>query len=85
MKRKTMTEVINLADRRRKKEMEEALARGRVPLMTTHNPMGSTSGHSVPPPPPNDSFADRILRIKASLEKINTLMAELKKQHNPKD
>lgn len=80
-----MTEVINLADRRRKKEIEETLARGRVPLMTTHNPISNTSGHPVPPPINGDSFADRIMRIKASLEKINSLMAELKKQHNPKN
>ena len=62
--------VINLAERRRRKEIEEALARGRVPL---------TPPNYVPPPPiNNDAFAERIMRIKASLEKINALMAELK-------
>jgi len=65
-------DIINLAERKRKKEVESSLARGRVPL---------TSTHLVPPPPSadGDSFADRIVRIKASLEKINILMADLKK------
>ena len=63
-------DIINLAERRRKKEIEEALARGRVPL----------TAHWVPMPPVNnDSFAERIMRIKASLERINALMADLKK------
>jgi len=43
----------------------KSLSRGRVPLMDTHLP-------------PDDSLSDRIQRIKESLNKINTLMQELK-------
>ncbi len=60
-----MSEVIEFASKR----LEAVISRGRVPLTRTHLEED------------DDTLAARILRIKASLEKINLLMAQLKKEN----
>lgn len=66
--------VIELGKFKLQKAKEKAIAEGKVPLMHTDIPSGR--------PPAADDFAERIMRIKSSLEKINQLMSELKKQSN---
>lgn len=68
--------VIDFHGFRRKKAEEESLARGRKPLYVSHS-RGHVQGRS-------DSqhlsdFSDRIANLRYSLEKINALMADLKK------
>jgi predicted transcriptional regulator len=69
--------VVELSGFRKKKETAEEFARGRNPLYVSHN-TGKISG-SKSAKTEEDNFGDRYQRIKASLEKINRLMAELKK------
>lgn len=59
-----MNNVIDLVKRR----IDSAIAHGRVPLSTTH----VDSVDSVP-------ITERVRRIKASLERINILMSEIRK------
>ena len=69
--------VIELSGFRKKKDTAEEFARGRNPLYVSHNTgkiSGSKSGETE-----EENFGDRYSRIKASLEKINCLMSELKK------
>jgi hypothetical protein len=68
--------VVSLSNFRQKKTTDEELARGRKPLYVSHMTgkiSDKESGES------EQDFGDRLGRIKASLEKINKLMAELKK------
>ncbi len=69
--------VIELSGFRKKKETAEEFARGRNPLYVSHN-TGKISG-SKSAETEEENFGDRYSRIKASLEKINRLMSELKK------
>ncbi len=73
--------VLDFSSFRRKKSEEQDLTRGRSkPLYISHKegnvtatPSGSLSSST------NENFGDRVSRIKASLDRINSLMAELKK------
>ena len=67
--------IIDLAEARRRKESRDSIARGRVPLIISHD--GSVSGHIKP----DCDSQERMQRIRSSLEKINQLMAELKQNH----
>ena len=67
--------IIDLAEAKRRKEANDSIARGRVPLLISHD--GLVSGHIKP----DGDFHARMQRIRSSLEKINNLMAELKKNH----
>lgn len=69
--------VVELSSFRKKKETAEEFARGRNPLYVSHD-TGKISG-SKNAKSEEENFGDRYQRIKASLEKINRLMAELKK------
>ncbi|MEZ4741155.1 MAG: hypothetical protein R3B45_01685 [Bdellovibrionota bacterium] len=73
---KSNAKVLNLAHFRKKKKEEETLSRGRKPLYISHTERKITS---KPGNNGNEDFSDRVSRIKASLERINTLMSELKK------
>ena len=76
--------VVDLGSYRNKKMVEESIARGRVPLCNTHlGDKVKTSPH-MKNEKGEDTLAERIVRIKASLEKINGLMAELKKNMKEK-
>lgn len=70
--------VFNLAAYREKKEAELEMGRGRTPLHVSHLD-GKVKGSPYFKRPQAEDFGDRMQRIKASLEKINELMAELKK------
>ncbi len=82
--------VVDFTNFKRSKEAEERFGRGRTPLSASHlekekpsqspqvrNPeVGSQMGAIGTGP---GDFGDRMRRIKASLEKINQLMIDLKK------
>jgi hypothetical protein len=71
--------VLDFASFRRKKTDEQDLTRGRSkPLYVSHKDgvISANPGHAGTT---GEDFGDRVSRIKASLERINSLMAELKK------
>lgn len=79
-----MADVVDLREFKRKKKQEDELTRGgRTPLYVSHS-TGKVTG--APPSttpkaesPVQSDFGDRLVRIRASLEKINRLMADLKR------
>lgn len=81
MKKKELEAASNVVDFttfKRGKQMDEELARGRTPLHVSHID-GKVKDSPHARRPEAGDFGDRMKRIKASLEKINQLMAELKK------
>ena len=76
--------VVDLSSYRSKKMAEEAIAHGRVPLCQTHLSEKLSSSPYLRGDKSEDSLAERIMRIKSSLEKINLLMTELKKNMKEK-
>lgn len=64
--------VVNFQNYKNKKASLEHLVRDRDPLYNTHLSQTGVTG---------TDFADRLVRIRASLTKINKLMAELKKSY----
>ncbi|MBQ48965.1 MAG: hypothetical protein CMP10_16385 [Zetaproteobacteria bacterium] len=66
---------------RSKKEFERDISRGRLPLHVSHLD-GKVKGSPHLNQDDKEDFSQRMQRIRQSLEKINLLMAELKK--NPK-
>ncbi len=70
--------IVDLSSYRRKKEVEQDLADGRRPLFVSHLDRKMTGTPHLRRPAAED-FGDRLQRIKSSLERINNLMAELKK------
>lgn len=72
----TDNNIINLKEYKErkveKKETADEFARGREPLYVSHQ-TGKVTGKESEP-----NFGDRLTRIRNSLEKINSLMAELK-------
>ena len=76
------TQIVDLASFRKKKEIDQELARGgRRPLYVSHM-TGKVTGQNPEAGGQNDTqadFGDRLQRIRSSLEKINRLMSELKK------
>lgn len=70
--------VVNFTEFRQKKKVTEELARGRNPLFISHQE-GKVKGSPHLNRPEAEDFGDRLQRVRASLEKINRLMAELKK------
>lgn len=76
------SQIVDLASFRKKKEIDQEMARGgRRPLYVSHM-TGKVSGVTPASGGQNDGqadFGDRLQRIRSSLEKINRLMSELKK------
>ena len=72
------SQVVDLAAFRQKKEITDNLARGRNPLYVSHAD-GKVTGSPHLKRPEAPDFGDRLQRIRTSLEKINSLMSELKK------
>ncbi len=70
--------VINLSVFRQKKSAEQEFGRGRSPLYMSHL-TGKVTGSLKDPKQAGADFGDRLQRIRASLDKINRLMSELKK------
>lgn len=68
-------QVFDFNSFRRKKQEAEQLAHGRKPLYVSHSEgkISSSLGEK------NEDFGDRVSRIRSSLDRINTLMSELKK------
>ena len=77
-----MSNVIPIFKNKEKKDLETSLADGRTPLFVSHLD-GKVKGSPHLKRPPED-FGDRIQRIRTSLEKINSLMAELRQQNGRK-
>ncbi len=72
-------EVIDLAAFRKKKDIATELTKGgRNPLYVSHL-TGKVSGKPQGNEPASPDFGDRLQRIRSSLDKINRLMADLKK------
>ena len=72
--------IIDFSTFRRKKTEEQDLTRGRSkPLYVSHNEGTVTTSPHADRSGKTEDFGDRVSRIKASLERINSLMAELKK------
>lgn len=76
--------VVELSAFRKKKESEKEISRGRLPLHVSHMD-GKVTGSPHFKRPKSDDFGDRMQRIKSSLEKINQLMADLKKSSQKQD
>jgi hypothetical protein len=70
--------VVDLTTFRRKKEADDEFGRGREPLYASHL-TGRVTGSPHLKRPDAPDFGDRLQRIRASLDKINRLMTELKK------
>ena len=65
--------VIDIKAFREKQAEQQALVRGRVPLYESHIKGDKVSTHD---------FALRISKLRQSIEKINALVADLKKRHS---
>lgn len=72
------SDILDLAEYRKKKSLNKDLARDRTPLYVSHL-SGKIIGSKDPP---KEDFGDRLMRIRSSLDKINKLMAELKHSAN---
>lgn len=71
--------IVDLASFRKQKEVTEDFAPGRSkPLYASHK-NGKVTGSPHLKSPEASDFGDRLTRIRTSLDKINRLMAELKK------
>ncbi len=77
-------DIVDLASFRKKKEVADNLSHGRQPLYMSHVD-GKVTGSPHFDGKHTDNFGDRLSRIRTSLEKINRLMAELKKVASDQD
>ena len=77
-KEKNPSNVVDFTNFKRSRDLDDQLSRGRTPLHVSHID-GKVKGSPHLRRPEADDFGDRMQRIKASLEKINQLMGELKK------
>jgi hypothetical protein len=70
--------VVDMASFRKKKSLDQEFARDRKPLYVSHL-TGKVSGSPNGKKTETGDFADRLQRIRSSLEKINRLMGDLKR------
>ncbi len=70
-------EIVSLVDFRRKKETKEELGQGRNPLYVSHM-QGKNAGSPHLENNESEDFGERLRRIRASLERINSIMNDLK-------
>lgn len=70
-------EIINLVEYKNKKKVDTELSPNRTPLYVSRQ-AGKISGSQAPE---SEDFGSRLARIRASLDKINCLMAELKQMN----
>lgn len=68
--------IINILEWKKKKHLDELLARGRTPLYVSH-----ATGKITGPGTDNADFGTRLERIRVSLDKINRLMASIKEMN----
>lgn len=78
-KNKNSENVVSLSNFRQKKKEEETLTRGRKPLYVSQKDGKVTGSPHLNKGEKDEDFAQRVSRIKSSLERINSLMSELKK------
>ena len=83
MENKTQNNIVDFGEFRKKKEFEDKVAKGRTPLFISHLD-GKVKGSPHLSSPQPEDFGDRMQRIRLSLEKINQLMNELKKNSREK-
>jgi hypothetical protein len=76
--------VFSLTEFRQKKSQDSDIARGRKPLYLSHLD-GKVTGSPHLKGPEAQDFGDRLQRIRHSLEKINSLMTELKRMSREKE
>ena len=69
--------IVDFRNFKEKKEIESDISRGRKPLHMSHS-TGKLHGSPYLNNSETEDFGNRMQRIKASLEKINSLMSELK-------
>ncbi len=75
---KSNSQIVDFGAFKKKKETEKDLAAGRNPLYVSHLD-GKIKGSPHLNRPEAENFGDRLQRIRTSLEKINSLISELKK------
>jgi hypothetical protein len=81
---KNSNQVVSLSEFKAKKTVKEDLAGGRTPLYVSHLD-GKVKGSPHFRRPDAEDFGDRLSRIRSSLERINKLMADLKKTSESKE
>ncbi len=75
-----VSKIVDLSAFKKKKDTKEEIARSRKPLYVNHS-QGSISGSQQASTTSSTSgdFADRLTKIRGSLDRINQLMTEIKK------
>lgn len=81
---KSASNVVDLKNFKRTRELETQIGRGRTPLHVSHID-GKVKGSPHLKSQETDDFGDRMQRIRSSLEKINQLMADLKNTNASKE
>jgi len=76
--------VVDLKNFKRTRELETQIGRGRTPLHVSHID-GKVKGSPHLKSQETDDFGDRMQRIRSSLEKINQLMVDLKNTNPSKE
>lgn len=66
--------LVSLTDFRQRRQAQYDLSRGRRPLYLSHMAQGTASREES-----EGDFAERVARIRKSLERINELMAQLRR------
>lgn len=73
-----VSKVVELSAFKKKRETKEDLTRARKPLYVNHADR-SVSGDKSAKADSREDFADRLVKIRGSLDRINQLMTEIKK------
>jgi hypothetical protein len=76
--------IVDFRSFKEKKEIESDISRGRKPLHMSHS-TGKLHGSPYLNNSETEDFGNRMQRIKSSLEKINSLMSELKAKGKSKN
>ena len=80
----SVSNVVDLKNFKRTRELETQIGRGRTPLHVSHID-GKVKGSPHLRNQESDDFGDRMQRIRSSLEKINQLKADLKNTNRSKE
>jgi hypothetical protein len=80
--------VLDFSAFKNKQNVNNEISRSRKPLYVNQNEgkiSGSTDGQVSAADASNEDFGERLLKIRASLDRINSLMANLKKLSTHRD